>query len=48
MLESVYKLRYSKTQRRKWDAAAALQGKDLSEWMRESLDEEATQDLDAA
>lgn len=45
MFDSVYKLRYQKKQRRLWNAAAALREKDLSEWMRDALDQMASADL---
>lgn len=48
VLDSVYKIRYEESQRRRWDAAAVLHGKPLAEWIRDSLDRAATQELDAA
>lgn len=46
MLNAVYKLRHEAMQRRRWQAAAILQGKELSQWMRDALDEVATLELD--
>jgi hypothetical protein len=45
MLDSVYKLRYQKRQRRRWEAAAALRGEELSRWIRASLDGQAEEDI---
>jgi hypothetical protein len=45
VLDLTYKLRHSTASRKKWNAAAALAGKDLSEWMREALDERSQDDL---
>lgn len=45
MLDSVYKLRYATKQRRHWEAAAALKGEKLAEWLRRSLDEAADWDI---
>lgn len=45
MFDAVYKLRYQKTARRKWEAAAKLAGDELSEWMRGALDDKAQENI---
>jgi hypothetical protein len=45
MLDTTYKSRCSEEQLRQWTAAATLHGKGLSEWIRDSLDEQAEEDL---
>lgn len=45
MLDSVYKLRYQKKHRRRWEAAAKLRGEELAEWIRLSLNDAANEDL---
>ena len=48
MFDAIYKLRYAKRNRRKWEAAAKLSGHDLSIWIRDTLDDQADDDLSNA
>ncbi len=41
MFDSVYKLRHQKRKRLLWESAAIRSEKDLSVWMRDTLDQEA-------
>jgi hypothetical protein len=45
MFDHVYKLRHLQADRRRWNAASALLGKQLSVWIREALNERAQKDL---
>ncbi len=46
MFDSIYKIRYSKRQRRKWQDAAddTYKGR-LADWIRDTLDAQAKRDL---